>query len=90
MPADDGQSDTAVGAAQEFLAGELGVALGDVQVVSVEAAEFTDSCLGLGGLEEICAQVMTPGWVVMMDVNGQSYEARTDGIGELVRLAPEM
>ncbi|MEZ4538585.1 MAG: hypothetical protein R3C43_01220 [Chloroflexota bacterium] len=90
MPADDGQSGTAVGAAQEFLAGELGVALGDVQVVSVEAAEFTDSCLGLGGPEEICAQVMTPGWVVMMDVNGQSYEAHTDETGQSVRLAPEM
>lgn len=83
----DGAADTAAAAAQEFLAGELGVALGDVQVLSTEAAEFSDSCLGLGGPAESCLQVMTPGWIVMAEVSGQTYEVHTDQTGEQVRVA---
>jgi hypothetical protein len=26
--------------------------------------EWPDSCLGLGGADESCAQVMTPGWLL--------------------------
>jgi hypothetical protein len=89
LPVGDGASDPAVGAAQEFMAAELGVALGDVQVVSVEAAEFSDACLGLGGPDELCAQVITPGWIVMVDVDGQMYEIHTDQTGQQVRLAAE-
>lgn len=89
LPVGDGASDPAVGAAQEFLAAELGVALGDVQVISVEAAEFSDSCLGLGGPDELCAQVITPGWVILADVNGQTYEAHADQTGQQVRVASD-
>lgn len=80
-------SDTISAAVQEFLSAELGVALGDVQIVSAAPAEFTDSCLGLGGAAELCAQVMTPGWLVMVDVAGQPYEVHTDATGEQVRVA---
>jgi len=86
-PADDGAADAAVGAAQEILAGELGVALGDVQVVSVEPVEFSDGCLGLGGPDESCLQAITPGWLIMVDVAGQSYEVHTDETGQQVRVA---
>ncbi|WP_374689536.1 hypothetical protein [Promineifilum sp.] len=86
-PEDDGAADAAVGAAQEFLAGELGVALGDVQIVSVEPAEFSDGCLGLGRPDESCLQAITPGWLIMVDVAGQSYEVHTDETGQQVRVA---
>lgn len=80
-------ADTISAAVQEFLSAELGVALGDVQVVSAAPAEFTDSCLGLGGPAEICLQAITPGWLVMADVAGQPYEVHTDATGEQVRVA---
>lgn len=80
-------SDTISAAVQEFLSAELGVALGDVQIVSTTPAEFSDSCLGLGGPSEICMQAITPGWVVMVDVAGQPYEVHTDATGEQVRVA---
>lgn len=86
-PVGDGGADTAAAAAQEFLVGELGVALGDVQIVSSEATEFSDSCLGLGGPAESCLQVITPGWIVMADVAGQPYEVHVDGTGQQVRVA---
>ena len=86
----DSQADTVSAAAQEFLVAELGVELGDVQVVSAEPAEFSDSCLGYGGPDESCLQAITPGWLVILDVNGQTYEAHTDETGTQVRLAPTM
>ena len=83
-------ADAAVAAAQEFLASELNVALGDVQVVSAEPTEFNDGCLGFGRPDESCIQVITPGWIVILDVGGQTYEAHTDETGQVVRLAPSM
>jgi hypothetical protein len=87
VPEEDGAGDTAAAAAQEFLANQLGVALGDVQVISTEHTEFSDGCLGLGGPDESCLQAITPGWIVMLDVTGQSYEAHTDETGQQVRIA---
>ena len=77
-------------AVQEYLAGELGVALGDVQVLSTEATQFSDGCLGLGRPDESCIQVITPGWVVMVSVNGQEYEVHTDETGQQVRVAGDI
>jgi hypothetical protein len=90
MPETDGAGDTAAAAAQEFLVAELGVALGDVQVISTEKTEFTDSCLGLGGPDESCLQAITPGWIVTTDVAGQTYEVHTDETGQQVRVVGQM
>jgi hypothetical protein len=87
VPEGDGAGDTAAAAAQEFLANQLGVALGDVQVISTQHTEFSDGCLGLGRPDESCLQAITPGWLVMLDVAGQSYEAHTDETGQQVRIA---
>ena len=88
-PEGDAEADTIAAAVQEFMVGELGVSLGDVQVISAERTEFTDSCLGLGGPEESCLQAITPGWVVVVDVAGQMYEARTDETGQQMRLVED-
>ncbi len=82
-----GPADVPSAAVQEFLVSELGVALGDVQVIQADPMEFSDSCLGLGGPEELCAQVITPGWIVVVDVQGETYVAHTDELGQQVRLA---
>ena len=87
LPEGDGAADLPSAAAQEFLSAQLGVALGDVQVVSAEMTEFSDGCLGLGRPDESCLQVITPGWIIMVDVNGQSYEVHTDETGQQVRVA---
>lgn len=89
-PEADSGADTAAAAAQEYMVRELGVALGDVQVISSEKTEFTDSCLGLGRPEESCLQAMTPGWLIMLEVNGQPYEVHTDETGQQVRVAGDL
>lgn len=73
--------------AQEWLAMQLNVQPADVQIIQMEQAEWPDSCLGLGRLNESCAAVITPGWQVIFEVNGQSYEVRTDVTGSTIRLA---
>lgn len=73
--------------AREELAAELGVAVEQVEVVSFTQEEWTDSCLGLGGPAESCLQAITPGWQVLLSVEGQTYEVRTDQTGNSVRIA---
>ena len=87
VPAMESVADAITAAATAFLANQLGVAEHDIEVVSASKTEFTDSCLGLGQANESCLQAITPGWIVMMDVAGQSYEAHTDETGQQVRVA---
>jgi hypothetical protein len=82
-----GEALQAIQAAQDFLANQLGVSSADIQVVETDPMDFTDSCLGLGGPAEICAQVITPGYRVTLTVDGQQYVVHTDQVGEVVRLA---
>jgi hypothetical protein len=79
--------DAATDAAVAHLANELGVAEAEIEVVSLEAAEFTDSCLGLGQPNESCLQAITPGWLIMLSAEGQEYEVHTDETGQQVRVA---
>lgn len=73
--------------AQQWLATQLSVAVEQVQIMEVEQAEWSDSCLGLGGPNESCLQVITPGWRAVFEINGQLYEVRTDETGSIIRLA---
>lgn len=78
----------AVLTAQQWLASQLNTAADQIRIVEVEQAEWTDSCLGLGRLDESCLQAITPGWRVVFESNGVTYEVRTDETASAVRLAP--
>ena len=73
--------------AQNWVATQLNTAVEQVELISVEQTEWTDSCLGLGQANESCAQVITPGWRAVFVVNGQEYEVRTDETGSVIRSA---
>lgn len=77
----------AVVAARQTLAKELDLPVEEITVVSFERAEFSDSCLGLGGPAESCLQVITPGWLAMLEAQGETYEVRADETGQQVRIA---
>ena len=89
--AESGEADTlppvAIVRAREVLADDLKVGIESVTIESYERAEWSDSCLGLGGPAESCLAVITPGWRVTLLVEGSdSYEVRTDELGEIVRI----
>jgi hypothetical protein len=65
-----------------------GVPVESLELKMVERQEWPDSCLGLGGPDESCAQVITPGWLLAFTVNGQEYRYRADETGTMIRQEP--
>ncbi len=77
----------AVVKAREALAADLNVGVEKITIGSYERAEWSDSCLGLGGPAESCLAAIHPGWRVNLLVDGSdAYEVRTDELGEIIRI----
>jgi len=66
------------------LASALGVAESDIKVVSTQIIEWPDNCLGTVTPGLACGQVVTPGYLVTLEVNGQQYEYHTNGDGSVI------
>jgi hypothetical protein len=49
-------------------------------------ADQMDACLGLGGPDEMCAEVITPGWHLVFSVDGEEYEIRTNEDASSIRM----
>ncbi|RPI32544.1 MAG: META domain-containing protein [Chloroflexota bacterium] len=75
--------------AQAWLAEQIDIPVEQLEIVSMEQVEWTDSCLGLGQPNESCLQAITPGWQVIFEAGGKSYEVRTDESGTVIRMAPQ-
>jgi hypothetical protein len=75
----------AVETARQQVADTLGVDIGQVQITSIQPQEWPDACLGLPDEGEVCAQVITPGYEVRMEINEQVYIVRTDELGQNIR-----
>lgn len=68
----------AVQMAKEDLARTLGLAPEVIQLVSVEAADWPDASLGCPQRGMMYAQVITPGFRIVLDAAVQSYDYHTD------------
>jgi hypothetical protein len=73
-------------AARVALATELGVAADEITILSLERVEWPDSCLGAAAEGEVCAQVITPGYRIVLKTIDKQYVAHTDESGKAVRL----
>jgi hypothetical protein len=60
------------------LAQQLGVAEEEIAVKSLEGMQWPDTSLGCPQPGMMYAQVVTPGYRVVLEVDGQVYEAHTD------------
>ncbi len=82
----------AVDAAKEFLVIQLGVDEDEIQVVQATAVEWPDACLGIPVTDEMCAQVITPGFVITLEASvdgvGEFFAFHTDESGEALRVLP--
>ncbi len=74
-----------------LLARQLHLDPATIQVINAEQMEWTDSCLGAGLANELCAAVITPGYKITFSVDGQTYVVHTDRDGYQARVvaAPE-
>lgn len=72
-------------AAQQALAEALGVDVSAVLYLSALSVEWPNACLGLTLPGVGCAEVITPGYIVNLEVDGQAYEYHTNSNGNVVR-----
>lgn len=78
---------TARAAAANAAAAHLGVRVDDVTVVSVEPHDWNDAGLGCGETGQMYAQVVTPGYAVIVRAAGRELEFHTDSRGRAVLCA---
>jgi hypothetical protein len=65
--------------ARANLAAELDVNADDIELIDVEAVQWSDTSLGCPQPGMMYAQVITPGYRMTLEVDGQEYVFHTDG-----------
>ena len=73
-----------VARARSHLAERLGIYTDAIETRSVEAVDWPDACLGVTAKGVFCAQVVTPGYRIVLAFDGTDYEYRSDRY-EMVR-----
>jgi len=86
-PASETETPEAAQSAQQALAQQLQAEVADIAIVSAEPVEWPDSCLGVQMQGVMCAQVITPGYRVVLEAEGEQYVFHTDEAGGSVVLA---
>src|SRR5574341_1982169 len=80
-------ADAQQAAAVKALASSLGLTSKDIQVVSAAAVEWPDACLGIAQPSVVCAQMVTPGFIFVLEAQGRQYEYHTNADASEVRPA---
>jgi len=75
-------------AARDVFAAQMNMAGEDFTVVSYEAIEWPDGCLGLPQPDEMCTMALVPGYSIVLEAGGTRYALRTNLEGSVVRVAP--
>jgi hypothetical protein len=70
--------DSAVENARNDLAKRLSINPADVKEKSVEDTDFPDMALGAAEDDEMSGQMITRGWRITLEAQGQTYEYRAD------------
>ena len=65
-----------------MLSDELEVGIEDMTIISHVQKTWSDLCQGLGSATESCLLAEVDGWLVELIVNGGTYKAHTDWLGE--------
>jgi hypothetical protein len=68
----------AVEVAREDLTRRSGLAPGEIAVISVEAVDWPDTSLGCPQPDMAYAQIITPGYLIVLEAAGQTYEYHAD------------
>ena len=71
----------AADAARELTATTLGIEPEDVTVTAIEPVDWSDASLGCPQPGYVYAQVITPGYSVTVEADGQTYEVHMDSQG---------
>ncbi len=84
-----GSDDPATGQVNQLavqkLAGDLKVDAASIQVVSAEATTWPDACLGVTVAGEMCAQMLTDGYKIVLSAGDKQYTLHTNMDGSVIR-----
>lgn len=83
VPAADLDSKAAEDAVRTELANYLNASIDEVTIISVEAVDWPDACLGLAKPGISCAAMIVPGFRITAQVKGITYVYRTDKTGKI-------
>lgn len=73
-----GPSEAPLTPARQDLSQRLGIGIEEIEVQSVEAVEWSDTSLGCPQPGMMYAQVITPGYRILLRAGGQTYEYHSD------------
>jgi hypothetical protein len=82
-------SEKAIAAAVADLSEKTGVPPAEITLVSVEAVEWSDSSLGCPQEGFMYAQVITPGYLIVLEANGEQFTYHTDQQGKSIVLCKD-
>lgn len=77
-------SEEALAAALADLSEKSGIAAGEITLVSMEEVEWNDASLGCPQEGFMYAQVITPGYLIVLEAQGEEYEYHTDKSANVV------
>jgi hypothetical protein len=83
-PSVDPKAQPAVEAALRDAAPQAGVAPADLRVEQVQATEWRDASLGCPRAGAMYAQVLTPGFMIVISGGGKQFEYHADERGRVV------
>jgi hypothetical protein len=71
------------------LSQDAGISINQIQIMDFEQVEWADACLEVPQTGQECVQVITPGFRVVLEVDGQEYEFHSNEDGTvIVQAAP--
>jgi len=73
---------------QNQISQTLGVAVENIKITQVGQKDWPNGCLGLPQGNEVCTEVVTPGWLLTFNINNQEYKYRVDKTGMVIRQEP--
>lgn len=68
------------------LANQLGINVNQISVSNITRRDWPDDCLGAAQPGEACAQIVTPGYEILLNAEGDTYEFRSTQDGGIIRL----
>jgi hypothetical protein len=77
-------SEEALAAAVADLSERTGFPPDDIRLVSIEAVKWSDASLGCPQEGFMYAQVITPGYLMVLEAKGQQYEYHTDQAANVI------
>jgi len=76
--------DALIKTASEALAKVLSLNVADIKFVSAQLVEWPDSCLGMALPGVACSQIVTPGYLIVLEANGVQFEYHTNADGSVI------